>query len=112
MKNIHAHKMVASVAANCAAELYETLMSNNQIYDAWKRQHPGASEKGLRLAFVAKYTSECLGIARATLARLLADPTISTEHKESIMEALELDATLMLGRKNAAEIVGTAPAKQ
>lgn len=109
MKNIHAHKLIASTAANCAAELYETLMSNNQLYDAWKKSHPGAGEKGLRLAFVAKYTSGCLGIARATLARLLESPTISDEHKETIMEALELDASLMMGRKNPAEIVGTAP---
>lgn len=112
MKNIHAHQLVASTAANCAAELYETMMSNNQLYDAWKQQHPGATEKGLRLAWVKKYSSDCLGIARATLARLLESPTISLEHKEIIMESLELDATLMLGRKEAAEIVGTAPTEQ
>ena len=89
MKNIHAHQLVASTAANCAAELYETLMSNNQVYDAWKKSHPGATEKGLRLVFVKKYTPECLGIARATLARLLASPTINEDWKEKIMESLE-----------------------
>lgn len=109
MKNIHAHQLVASVAANAAYELYEELMRDNQLYDAWKRQHPGASAKGLAVAFVQKNTASCLGIARATLARLLADPTISPEHKESIMEALELDATLMLGRNNPAEVIGTLP---
>lgn len=109
MKNIHAHKLVMSVAVNAAYELYEELMRNNMLYDAWKKQNPGKSEKGLALAFVRKNTPRCLGIARATLARMLADPTISEDWKEQIMEALELDATLMLGRKNPAEIVGTAP---
>lgn len=112
MKNIHAHELVASTAANCAAELYETLMANNQVYDSWKKKHPGATEKGLRLAFVKKYTADCLGIARATLARLLASPTISPEYKEAIMEALERDGSLMLGRAEAAEIVGTAPTER
>lgn len=103
----HCHKLLASVAVNCAAELYETLMADNMLYDAWKKQHPGASSKTLARIFVSKNWGRCLGIARATLARLLESPTISPEYKETIMEALVLDGTLMKGRVDPAEIIGT-----
>lgn len=104
---MHAHNMVASVAVNAAYELYETLMGDNVMYDAWKRKHPGKSAKALALLFVRDNVERCIPIARATLAGLLTSPTLSEEHKESIVEALALDATLMKGRAQPAQIIGS-----
>lgn len=101
-----AHKLVASVALNCAAELYETLMGDNVMYDAWKKKNPGASKKELMVRFVQRNWEKCIPVARATLARMLTEPTISPEHKESIVEALELDWSLVAGRLKPAQIVG------
>lgn len=103
----HVHKLVASVAVNCAAELYETMMGDDAYYAAWKRRFPGASPKALARKFVEANWGRCIPVARATLARLLADPTIAESHKATIMEALELDASLMKGRQQPMRIVGT-----
>jgi hypothetical protein len=103
----HCHKLLASVAVNCAAELYENLMSDNVLYKAWKDQNPGLTSNQLARKFISKNWGQCLGIARATLARLLESPTISVEYKETIMEALVLDASLMKGRVDPAQIIGT-----
>ena len=103
-----AHKLVMSVAVNAAAELYETLMGDNLLYSAWKKQNPGASSKGLALRFIKKNWLSCVPVARATLAAMLRDPTISEEDKESIVEALALDASLIAGRASPAQIIGPA----
>lgn len=104
---VHAHNMVASVAVNAAYESYEVLMANNQLFSAWKAKHPGASAKGLALAYVKRYAESHIPIARATLAALLTSPTISEDYKESIVEALALDASLQRGRMAGAEVIGT-----
>lgn len=101
-----AHNLVASVAVNACYELYETLMGDNLMYDAWKKKHPGMGEKSLARAFIAKNWLSCVPLARATLAQLLNDPTISESYKDTIMEALELDASLIAGRANPATILG------
>lgn len=101
-----AHQLVMSTAVNCAAELYEVMMGDNMLYEAWKKQNTGASAKQLAIRFIKKNWLKCVPVARATLARLLADPTISPEYKETILEALELDWSLMAGRANPAQIIG------
>lgn len=110
----HAHRLVASVAKAFASELYETVMSNNLVRAEWKRQHPGADERTLVRRFVTKNWGKCLAGARATLALQLRGP-IDTAMKESIMEALVLDATLMRGRKRVGEgmqIVNEVPSTE
>lgn len=102
----HVHKLVASVAVNAAAELYETLMGDNVMYEAWRKKYPGAGGKTLARMFVEQNWGKCIPVARATLAAMLHDPTISEEHKESIVEALALDSTLMKGRESPATVLG------
>jgi hypothetical protein len=93
----HVHKDVAEVAKEAANELYDYLMRDNLIYETWRRQHPGASPKALRAAFVNKVWPKAVPFARATMARLLAtshDPQLT----ERIYQALILDNQLILGR--------------
>lgn len=93
----HCHRDVAAVAQEAANELYDTVMSNNLVFDQWKKSHPGLSVKGLRKAFVKQNWGKCLPLARATMGRMLSEPIDDTV-KESILEALALDQTLMRGR--------------
>ena len=97
-KIAHVHRDVAEVAKEAAGELYELVMSENRVYALWRAQHPGMGDKALRRAFVERNWGRCIPMARATMARLLAQPTIDPETKERIMEALELDASLIKGR--------------
>lgn len=102
----HAHQLVAQVARECANELYEAMMHDNAIRAAWVRRcGDGCSEPARRARFEAEYWPRCIGIARATLARLCANPTIAPERKEEIMEALVLDGTLMRGRREPQEVL-------
>lgn len=103
----HCHKLIAQVAHEAAAELYEVVMANNQVRAEWKRQHPGLSDKGLLNAFVARNWGKCIPLARTTLGLMLRQPSISEAQKEEIVEALALDATLMRGRQNPSQIIGT-----
>ena len=96
----HAHKIIASVAREAANELYDELMRDNGLRAAWKAKYRGYSEKRLRAVFVARNWGKCLPLARATLARLLVTSP-DEALKESVYEALCLDATLMRGRGHA-----------
>ena len=96
----HVHRDVAEVAKAAAGELYETLMSNNQLFSAWKARYPTASARRLERLFIDQNWGKCIPVARATMGRLLASPTLDTEAKERIMEALEKDDLLVLGRAN------------
>lgn len=101
----HAHKVVAEAANGLCNEVYDLLMLNNEIRAEWKRQHPGASEKGLRIAFLKRFVDLSIAPARATLAGMLAQPYDETL-KESILEALVLDNTLKKGRADGARVIG------
>lgn len=93
----HAHKLVAETARAAAHELYDTLMSSNEVRAAWRKQNEGLSERELELRFVNKNLQRCLPVARATLAMLLrqaTDPALQS----TIYEALCLDAQLVRGR--------------
>lgn len=109
----HCHIMIREVAKAACAELYDKRMVHNAVYDSWKAMHPDlcngpyvVDSRALRERFVEKYWGSCIPFARATLAQLLTRPTIDTTSKDSIMEALELDASLRLGRANPQAILG------
>ena len=95
----HCHKMLRKVAQELAGQLYEMLMSDNVLFEEWKKGNPGLSMKALEVRFIAKFWGKCLGEARATLALLLRDQTLPDQVKEDIMEALVLDASLTRGRQ-------------
>jgi len=99
-KSAHCHILVATTAQENCRLLYGALMSNNAFYAEWKRQHPGASAKGLEKAFVAKFWSRGVEVARATLAHMLTLP-LEEDLKSTIAEALILDNTLIRGRASA-----------
>jgi len=101
----HVHKLVAKTAKGIAEDLYETLMQNNELYTAWKLQHKGLGDKQLRVAFVKKNLSRCLEPARTTLTLMLRG-TLDESLKETISEALILDAQLVRGRQNGSTIIG------
>lgn len=94
----HVHKLVAKTAKEFAGLLYSELMSNNQIYAEWKRQHPGCPPGRLEALFIVEKWGQCIPAARATLATMLTGP-YPEELKEEIHEALCLDNTLIRGRK-------------
>lgn len=102
---VHAHRTVAEQANELCNVLYDELMSNNTLRNAWRAQHPGMAERGLRRAFLRRNIAKCLPAARATLAGMLTLP-IDEDLKESILEALILDKTLVAGRAKPAEIIG------
>lgn len=105
-KAIHAHKLVAECAHELAHIVFDNLMSNDAIWTEWKRQHPGATRKGLESIFVKRYVAQCLPAARATLGGMLAQP-YDEDLKDRILEALIADKTLIAGRANPAEIIGS-----
>lgn len=104
----HCHWRVAKVAKELCAETYELVMSKNEVFAEWKRQHPGTGAVGLENAFVKKNWSRFIPAARTTLTLLLRTP-IDEKTKEEIMETLVLDATLIRGRENPSLVVGSIP---
>lgn len=102
----HAHKLVARTARESAAELYEIVMSANDVRAEWKRQNPGASERVLLSRFVEKNWVKCIPLARTALGLLLRQDSISEGQKEEIVEALALDTTLQRGRVEPATVLG------
>lgn len=93
----HVHKLIAETAKAAANELYDVVMTNNQVRAEWKRQNPDCTEKQLVKRFVDRNWSKCIDLARATLARLLTT-AIDDKQKTEIHEALCLDASLIRGR--------------
>lgn len=88
-----AHALVARIAREAAADLYETMMGDNLLRVEWKRQHPGATEPQLLRLFVRQNWGRCIPFARATLATMLSRPL--PEHlKEEIHDALIKDRSL------------------
>jgi len=100
------HAGVMKVAKEAAANLYESMMSNDGLYKAWKKQNPGANDKQLLERFVERNWGHCLDFARSTLTEMLKRPDIAEEMKDEIMVILEQDYTLRHRR------VGTPPFRQ
>src|SRR5215467_13956925 len=88
------HAKVMEVAKAAAGELYESMMSNDGFFKAWKKQNPGASVKQLEQRFIDKNWGSCLEFARATLTTMLTRPDVAEEMKEEIMVILEQDQVL------------------
>ncbi len=101
------HKMVRDVAVGMAHETYDSFMENNVYYESWKASNPGLERREFELVWVNQNWARFVPAARATLAAMLAQP-LDESLKESISEALILDATLIRGRKSPAQIVGRA----
>lgn len=72
------HKVIAEAAKGITGAAYEIMASNNDFY----RQHPNQK------AFIRKYWTQFVGHARAALAVMLTDPTVSDALKEPVYEAL------------------------
>ena len=96
-KALHAHEAVFAQATELALSAYEALMAENDVWEAWRASHPGASRRGLEKAFLAAFTFRFVAAARAMMAARLTAP-IDAGEKEAIYEALLLDATLTRGR--------------
>lgn len=96
----HCHVAVAKVAKEIAENLYEVVMSNNEVRARWKLQNPDCTEKQLIKRFVDKNWGKCLEPARATLVGLLNGP-LPDHLKEEVVDILYKDSTLMRGRERA-----------
>ena len=88
------HAKVMEVAKAAAGQLYESLMGNNEVFGAWKKQNPGKNAKQLEKAFIDKNWGQCLDFARATLTAMLTRPDVEEAMKDEIMVILEQDWTL------------------
>jgi hypothetical protein len=91
-----------------AAHAFECLMGNNDLWAGYKKSHPGMSSAELEKLFVRQNAHHYIPMARAQLASMLGMPGVAEETKEAIHEALVLDNSLVMGRANPAEVVGTA----
>ena len=102
----HCHFAIARIAKEICAATYEELMScDNILFAEYKRQTPGMTDKVRQRRFVARNWSKFIEGARATLALQLKSP-IDEKVKDEIMEILVLDATLIRGRAQPAEVLG------
>lgn len=102
-----AHELVLATARQMAHELYDELMQRNDWYRLWKTTHPeDTTAAQLEASFVRLNTAGLLPGARTVLARMLrttTDPAL----RETIADALLLDATLV--RPGSRGIGGTGP---
>ena len=98
-RKVYAHEMVLKTAKGMAEELFELVMSDNTAYREFKDEceASGLERSAIRAKFVEMMIPGLLGEARATLARILADPSNAHLH-ESIDDALVKDWPLHLGR--------------
>jgi hypothetical protein len=88
-KGCHAHKMVAGVAREMAAAVYERCARNNE----WFAENPSQDD------YVRDAWPLFLEQARATLAQMLGGQ-LDEELKKQIHAALILDGSLRRGRMN------------
>lgn len=103
----HCHKKVKEVAQALAGATYENLMgSSNEIYLAWRQRFPGMGAKALERRFVARYWGDHIHAARTTLTLMLTS-NIDEARKMEIEEVLILDSTLMRGRREPGQVLGT-----
>lgn len=93
------HKLVRSIAQEACGNLYEVVMSRNDIHAEWKRQNPQCTTaKQLESLFIVKNWPQCIEFARATMAMMLGRSDISDHMKHEIYEALILDNKIPVGR--------------
>lgn len=89
----YCHELVRETAKALAGEIYESAMRFNDNYDVWKRMCPDLSPEKLQAEFIKLMWPRMLGDARATLAKMLAEP-IAESLKEQIYRALILDGQI------------------
>src|SRR5215469_7636171 len=100
----HCHVTIRKIAQEFASELYEVVMSNNDVRREWKRQNPDCTEKQLLSRFVEKNWGKCLEPARATLAQML-NGSLPDHLKDEIVDVLYKDSTLIRGRAQGKRVV-------
>jgi len=90
------HVRIREVAREAAAELYESMMSQNVFYEAWKKQNTDVvgNEKELVRRFVDRNWVKCIDFARGTLAHMLTRPDVAESLKDEIMNVLTKDQVL------------------
>jgi hypothetical protein len=89
---------VADVAKGLAHEVYDYLMTkHDDLYQEWREKFPDLGSKALEDKFVKMTWSNHVPAARATLANQLSLPGPDSL-KDTILEALILDNTLIRGR--------------
>ena len=90
------HVRIREVAREAAAELYESMMSQNVYYEAWKKQNADVvgNEKELVRRFVERNWVKCIDFARATLTHMLTRPDVAESMKDEIMDVLAKDQVL------------------
>jgi hypothetical protein len=101
----HVHPMVADTAAGIIMESYDALMHHNEHWRAFKAQFPDATAKELEQIYLEHNWGKGVEAARTVLARMLdpaAAPGIDEESREKIHEALILDRSLQMGRREDA----------
>lgn len=103
----HVHVEIKKVAEGMAHVLFDEMMGRNEIFSKFKDQHPDMTTKEMEDKFVAHLWPQLIEPARATLAGMLRNPSYSEEAKEEIMDILVKDQTLVRGRKNPAQVLGT-----
>ena len=79
------------MAKAAAEELYETVMSNNQVRQEWKNQNPEATEVQLVELFVARNWGKCIDFAKQSMVLMLRREDVSEQLKDQIMDALIKD---------------------
>lgn len=100
--NVYAHKLIAETAVQMAHELYDTMMQDNQWWEQWKRQNPGASRKVMERRFVNRNIALLVPQARAALAKCLQPGQasgLSQAQRDEVAEALILDNELVSARQ-------------
>lgn len=94
----HCHEIVAETAKAMAHEVFDELMLRNDWWENWKNQNPDlATTKELEARWVEQTWGKFISEARGALAHQLTLP-IDLAIKDQIMEALELDHSLIRGR--------------
>lgn len=104
------HQDLRKVAVEMAHEVYATLMSKNEWYDALKLANPGVNTRMLERGWVNAHWHEFLEAARANLAMALRGP-LPEPLKAHIHEVLILDATLTRGRRTGRILAADAAGK-
>ena len=99
------HVQIKKTAIGLCEQNYDELMSDNMVYEIWRKKHPGKPDRFLRKAFVDKNWGRYIPAARTTLALLLRTP-IDEALKLEIVEVLALDAQLIPGRLNPTVVTG------
>jgi hypothetical protein len=96
-KQFQAHRLVVSTAKAMAHELYDAVMQDNELYAYWKSQCEELTPQIAERLFVKLLYPKLIEAARATLVKMLTQPTLAHLH-EDIYDALTKDYVLRAGR--------------